>query len=78
MNFSKRFKKLAAERSLSIMQLAELFGVDYQTAHAWYTGKTNPAPDVAKTLERFERDQKAVISPRVSERTAHAFYGVSA
>ncbi len=78
MKFASRLQHLAKIRGLSAYQMAEIFGVSHQVMYSWLYGKTNPSKEFRFTLERFERESKPVLSPRISEKTQRVFYGASA
>lgn len=72
-NACRRFRKLKNKTRLTYHQLAEIFGVEYETVNAWYLGLREMEPDCEATLARLEGDRPQ-LSPMVRRETAQAFY----
>jgi len=74
----KRFKKFKKRTGLTYHQLAEIFGVEYETVSAWLNGQSGMATDCEATLARLEGPNPQ-LSPQVRPDTARAFQiGVAA
>ncbi len=73
MNFKERFHRLAKGLGLDVHQLAEIFGVSYDTMLDWYLGKTIPQHEFRQTLLRLESDNMPALSPHLREDTLRAF-----
>ncbi len=75
MKFSERFKRLKDATGLSLVQMAEIFGVeDIQTVRAWYIGKAEMQKEFQATLLRLESDALPALSPQLRPETVRAFY----
>jgi DNA-binding XRE family transcriptional regulator len=75
MNFTDRLKRLMNATGTTKEQMAEIFGVDDQTFHAWYIGKCkSPNPDFKQTLLRLESENLPKLSPNLNPETIAAFY----
>jgi transcriptional regulator with XRE-family HTH domain len=71
-NTCKRFRRFKNRTGLTYHQLAEIFGVEYETVSAWLNGHGGMQADCEATLTRLEGPNPQ-ISPRVRPETAQAF-----
>ena len=72
----KRFRRFKKRTGLTYHQLAEIFGVEYETVSAWYNGQNNMQADCQATLARLEGPNPQ-LSPQVRRETVRAFQGAS-
>lgn len=73
MTFKERFQRLISKLGLSVDQLAEIFGVSYDTMLDWTLGKTIPQHEFRMTLLRLESENLPALSPHLRADTLAAF-----
>ena len=73
MTFKERFHRLMSKLGLSVDQLAEIFGVSYDTMLDWTLGKTIPQHEFRMTLLRLELEHLPKLSPHLRADTLAAF-----
>lgn len=71
-NACKRFRRFKNRTGLTYHQLAEIFGVEYETVSGWYNGQNGMQADCEATLVRLEGPSPQ-LSPRIRPETAKAF-----
>jgi transcriptional regulator with XRE-family HTH domain len=71
--FKERFHRLMTKLNLSIDQLAEIFGVSYDTMLDWTLGRTVPHYEFRATLLRLESENMPALSPHLRAETLRAF-----
>ena len=72
-NACKRFRRFKDRTGLTYHQLAEIFGVEYETVSGWYNGQGGMQADCEATLSRLEGPSPQ-LSPRIRAETVKAFH----